>query len=134
MSSLPLVLNGARCSFVVIGGGEVATRKVKTLVRSGASVRVIAPVVSEEIQALADAKSITLELKAAGDEAYQASDYVVLATDSKQVNQAQADLARKAGASVCRTDEPEDNDFSFPAVIDRSPLKIAVSTLSLIHI
>jgi len=128
MSSLPLVLNGARCSFVVIGGGDVATRKVKTLVRSGSSVRVISPKVSGEIQALADGKSITLELKVAGDEAYLASDYVVLATDSKQVNQAQADLARKAGASVCRTDEPEDNDFSFPAVIDRSPLKIAVST------
>ena len=59
MSSLPLVLNGARCSFVVVGGGDVATRKVKTLVRSGASVRVISPQVSEYIQALADAKSIT---------------------------------------------------------------------------
>ena len=118
MSSLPLVLNGARCSFVVVGGGDVATRKVKTLVRSGASVRVISPQVSEYIQALADAKSITLELKTAGDEVYQASDYVVLATDSTEANQTQADLARKAGARVCRTDEPEDNDFSFPAVID----------------
>lgn len=127
-SSLPLVIAAAKRRFWVIGGGVVAARKVKTLVDAGATVTVIAPDIHQDIVALSG--SITLQQRAAmgTGEAYLAGDLVVLATDSEAVNAEQADAARAAGAWVCRTDLPADNDFSFPAVVDRGALKIAVST------
>ncbi|HBS42979.1 MAG TPA: uroporphyrinogen-III C-methyltransferase [Oceanospirillales bacterium] len=129
MMTLPLVLNGSHCVFIIIGGGQVAARKVRTLVASGASVTVIAPSVTDDIQVLASEGKLTLELRPAGtDEIYQAGSYVVLATDDEQVNALQAQRARQAGALVCRTDEPDGNDFIFPAVVDRSPLTVAIST------
>lgn len=136
-SSLPLVLNGERCRFVVIGGGEVATRKVVTLVEAGAAVTVVAPEISASIHKLKQDEQrdesrgrarLNIEERAAADEDYQAGDYVVLATDNESVNRSQAEAARAAGAFVCRTDEPRENDFAFPAVVERLPLKIAIST------
>ncbi|WP_370314316.1 NAD(P)-dependent oxidoreductase, partial [Thalassolituus sp.] len=41
MINLPLVHNAKRCDFVIVGGGAVATRKVRTLVKAGANVTVI---------------------------------------------------------------------------------------------
>ena len=126
-SHLPIVIDARRRRFFVIGGGAVAKRKVKTLIAAKAQITVIAPHIDEAILSLAGEQLVCFE-RVAGDEAYQAGDYVILATDDARTNEHQARLARKAGALVCRTDEPEDNDFSFPAVVDRAPLKIAIST------
>ena len=60
MMTLPLVLNGSHCVFIIIGGGQVAARKVRTLVASGASVTVIAPSVTDDIQVLASEGKLTL--------------------------------------------------------------------------
>ena len=54
--------------------------------------------------------------------------FVVLATDNGELNQALATKARSEGRKVCRVDQTTDNDFIFPAVIDRSPVLVAVST------
>ena len=126
-SGLPLVLNGRVCRFTVIGGGRVAARKVKTLLAAGASGRVIAPEVTGSIVTL-EGDNLAVEVRTAGEEAYRPGELVVLATDNETINALQAKTARAAGALVCRTDDPADNDFSFPAVIDRSPLQIAVSS------
>ena len=129
MMTLPLVLNGSRCRFVIIGGGQVAERKVRSLVKAGADVTVIAPDVVPALQAFADQGDITLQQRpVAADEVYLPGQYVVLSTDCTDVNAAQAERARAAGALVCRSDAPDDNDFIFPAVVDRSPLTVAVST------
>ncbi|APR67126.1 uroporphyrinogen-III C-methyltransferase [Thalassolituus oleivorans] len=129
MMTLPLVLRADRRQFVVIGGGAVATRKIQTLVKAGCHPRVISPQVSAEVQALADSGAITLNLEKVGfDQAYPAGAFVVLATDDAEVNKAQADLAKQLGALICRVDDQEGNDFIFPAVVDRSPLLISISS------
>ncbi len=127
MMTLPLVLRGDARPFVVIGGGAVAARKVRTLVQAGASVRVIAPQLHADIQALA--AQITLEQRpATAAEVFAAGSLLVLATDSPQLNAALAESGRRQGCLVCRVDDTQDNDFIFPAVIDRSPLLVSVST------
>ncbi|MFY9180529.1 MAG: siroheme synthase CysG [Venatoribacter sp.] len=127
MMTLPLVLRGNARPFVVIGAGNVAARKIRTLVNAGAKVKVIAPSIHQDIQALAH----TLELEqreATSQEHFEAGSFVVLATANTELNATLAKRAKEQGALVCRVDEPEDNDFSFPAVIDRSPLMVTVST------
>ncbi len=127
MMTLPLVLRGDARPFVVIGGGAVAARKIRTLVQAGAVLRVIAPQVHADIQALAS--QITLEQRpATAAEVFAAGSLLVLATDNAELNKALAVSGRAQGCLVCRVDDTQDNDFIFPAVIDRSPLLVSVST------
>lgn len=129
MMTLPLVLRGDVRPFVIIGGGAVAERKVHTLVSAHALVTVIAPQVTAGIQQLADSGAIALQLRTVtADEVPDAGCMLVLATDDSALNAQLAVAAHKAGCLVCRTDSTADNDFIFPAVIDRSPLLVSVST------
>ncbi|QQD21449.1 uroporphyrinogen-III C-methyltransferase [Oceanospirillaceae bacterium ASx5O] len=127
MMTLPLVLRGDARPFIVVGGGAVAARKVRTLVQAGAAVHVIAPQLHSDIQALAT--QITLEQRpATAAEVFASGSLLVLATDNSQLNAALAESGRRQGCLVCRVDDTRDNDFIFPAVIDRSPLLVSVST------
>lgn len=127
MMTLPLVLRADARPFVVIGAGQVAQRKVRTLVQAGAWVRVIAPSIHPEIEALR--AQLTLEVRqVTATENFAAQSFVVLATSDAELNAQLAQRAKEQGAWVCRVDEPEHNDFSFPAIIDRSPLLVTVST------
>jgi uroporphyrin-III C-methyltransferase/precorrin-2 dehydrogenase/sirohydrochlorin ferrochelatase len=129
MMTLPLVFRADRRQFIVVGGGAVATRKIHTLVTAGCHPLVISPQVSPEVQSLADAGVITLSLKRVDlEQSYPFGSFVVLATDDKAVNDEQAARAQQQGALICRVDDQEDNDFIFPAVVDRSPLLISVSS------
>ncbi|MAD44000.1 MAG: uroporphyrinogen-III C-methyltransferase [Oceanospirillaceae bacterium] len=129
MMTLPLVLRGDVRPFVIVGGGPVAARKADTLVKAGAEVLLIAPQVTADIQSLADDGALTLALREAqSGEVFRAGSFVVLATNDADTNQQLAEQARAQHCFVCRTDQPDDNDFIFPAVIDRSPLMVSVST------
>src|SRR5690606_40947956 len=93
----------------------------------GAAVRVIAPQLHSDIQALAT--QITLEQRpATAAEVFAADSLLVLATDNAELNAALVESGRRQGCLVCRVDDTQDNDFIFPAVIDRSPLLVSVST------
>lgn len=127
MMTLPLVLRGGAREFVVVGGGAVAARKLHSLIKSGCRVTVIAPTLHPEALALTD-QFIYLEREATAQEVFPAKSWVVLATDDADLNQALAQAAKAQGLMQCRVDDPSDNDFIFPAVVDRSPLLISIST------
>ncbi|MDO6681086.1 MULTISPECIES: siroheme synthase CysG [unclassified Oceanobacter] len=129
MMTLPLVLKGDIRPFYVVGGGAVAGRKVHTLVQAGAAVTVITPSAGVDIARLAQQGSIQLEAREATEqEVFVAGAFVVLATDNHSLNATLAVTARQQGCFVCRVDCQDDNDFIFPAVIDRSPLLVAISS------
>lgn len=113
---------------VVIGGGAVALRKVRTLLTAGASVRVVSRKICPEIEALKDGGDITVRLGS-----YLASDLdgaflVIAATGSAQVNELVCSDARESGVLVNVVDNPPTGDCAFPAILRRSDLEIAVST------
>ncbi|MGB1092536.1 MAG: siroheme synthase CysG, partial [Oceanobacter sp.] len=127
--NLPLVLNAQSRAFYVIGGGVIATRKIHTLVQAGACVRVITPQASTDVAQLAQQGSIELDTRPAmADESFETGSFVVLATSDSDLNEALAAKAREQLCMVCRVDRNEGNDFIFPAVIDRSPITIAISS------
>ena len=129
MMTLPLVFRADARPFVVVGAGQIGTRKIHTLVRADASLTVIAPSVDESVQALADDGRLQLQLRSAlVDEDLAAGAMVVLATDDEALNTSLAARARANGCLVCRVDSTDDNDFAFPAVIDRSPVMVAISS------
>jgi siroheme synthase-like protein len=124
----PIFLNvqGKKC--VVVGGGQVALRKVKILLDGGANVFVISPTPHPEIKKLSKRKAIHLIQRD-----YKAGDLkdavVALAcTDLKEVNRKVAEEAKKAEVLVNVADDPERSDFITPSFFKRGNLTVAVST------
>jgi uroporphyrin-III C-methyltransferase/precorrin-2 dehydrogenase/sirohydrochlorin ferrochelatase len=128
MDFLPIFLNikGARC--LVVGGGAVAARKAGLLRQCGAHVAVVSPELGETLAAEKSQGHIE-HIEARFDAAHLAgAAAVVAATDDRGVNEAVSRAARARGIPVNVVDDPELCSFIFPAIVDRSPMVIAVST------
>lgn len=128
MDFLPIFLDVKAKPCLVVGGGEVAARKVETLVRSGARVRLVSPALSASLRERLDQgeiEHIAREFKLSDlDEVVLA----IAATDDMAVNREVSTAARAARIPVNVVDQPELCSFIMPAVIDRSPVVVAVST------
>ena len=113
---------------VVIGGGAVALRKLRTLLAAGASITVVAMDIMPEIVALAE--SGTLAVRVGSYESADLNDVflAIAATDNAVVNKQIAVDARERGILVAVADNPAEGDCTFPALLRRGDLEIAVST------
>jgi precorrin-2 dehydrogenase/sirohydrochlorin ferrochelatase len=111
---------------VVVGGGEVAERKVGPLILCGARVRVISPRVSPELSRLGGSVEVVARPYRAGD--LEGAALVFAATDDQAVNAAVVSDARKKGALANAADAPDLCDFVVPSLVSRGDLQIAVST------
>lgn len=128
MDFLPIFLNikGTRC--LVVGGGAVAARKAGLLAGCGAKVAVVAPELGETLAAEKAAGRIE-HIAARFEEAHLAGAAVVIAaTDDHAVNAAVSRAAKARDIPVNVVDSPELCSFIFPAIVDRSPMIVAVST------
>ncbi|MDO4399637.1 MAG: bifunctional precorrin-2 dehydrogenase/sirohydrochlorin ferrochelatase [Coriobacteriia bacterium] len=124
----PLFANLRGEPVVVVGGGEVAERKVETLLGHGASVVLVAPDATEALRTLAREKRIGWLPRA-----YEAGDLegallVVCATDDRAVNEAVYAEANRRRQLVNVVDVPDLCNFIVPSVLRRGRLQIAVST------
>jgi uroporphyrin-III C-methyltransferase/precorrin-2 dehydrogenase/sirohydrochlorin ferrochelatase len=128
MNFLPvfLKLTGQPC--LVIGGGEVAARKVGALLRARGDVTVVSPELGAELCALLGEGRIRHRCKAFEPTDLADFKLVISATNRREVNEAVADAANRCGMPVNVVDCPELCSFIFPAIVDRSPVVIAVST------
>jgi uroporphyrin-III C-methyltransferase/precorrin-2 dehydrogenase/sirohydrochlorin ferrochelatase len=128
MKYLPLFfdIKGRPC--LVVGGGEIAARKVEALLRAGARITVVSPQLGPPLGARHAAGEIG-HLAEAFDAGHLADCVLaVAATDDEVINRRVSDLARKRRIPVNVVDHPELCSFIFPSVIDRSPVTVAVST------
>lgn len=129
MIGYPIVLvnlENARCA--VVGGGEVAARKVAALRQTGARPVVISPSLCEPLRRLAEAGEIEPV-----ERAYRAGDLagmrlVIAATDDPQTNEAVWREAQAAGCLVNVVDDPARCNFHVPATIRRGSLTVSIST------
>jgi precorrin-2 dehydrogenase/sirohydrochlorin ferrochelatase len=128
MRYYPIFLNlrGPRC--IVVGGGKVAERKVRALLRAGASVRVVSPDLTARLAQLAARKRISVTRRA-----YRKGDLgqpllVFAATDDPAVQQAVGKEAEAIGALVNLADDRERSTFLVPASFARGDLQVAIST------
>lgn len=111
-----------------MGGGEVAARKVASLLDCGASVSVVSPQILPELAALAEAGKITVSPQAYDTPLISGACLVIAATNDAAVNNRVALDCGESGIWVNVADAPELCDFILPATIRRGPLTIAVST------
>ncbi len=128
MSTLALNISMHGKSAVIVGGGSVALRKVRTLLKTGASVRVVAVNVCTEIAVLNDSGTLSVKQGEYTESDLDNFFLVAAATDNALINEQVCADARARGILVCVADNPAAGDCAFPAVLQRGDLEIAVST------
>lgn len=129
MSGIPILLRGGSVRALVVGGGEVAARKVASLLEGGAAARVVAPDIAAALRELAASAGERIRLV---EREYQASDIgdanlVVAATSSRDVNAAVARDADAAGRLASVADAPDAGAWTAMATHRAGDLVIAVS-------
>lgn len=129
----PLFIDLADKPVLVAGGGAVALRRVRTLIRFGASVRVSAPEALAPLRDLAEQKRIRWVPRAYLPEDLAGAALAVAATGSRQVNAQIAADAQAAGIPVSVADHREEGTFWFPAVARRGDLVAGVTSASADH-
>ena len=117
---------GKKC--IVVGGGEVAERKVQRLIDCGAEVLVISPELTLELVRLREKKMITHIAGVYAVEFLYGAVLVVGATDDEKINAAISSDARQKGIPVNIVDDPQKCDFILPSIVERGDLVIAIGT------
>jgi len=128
LSQLPLNINIKGKRALIVGGGEVACRKLKTLLAAGAAVYLVAPDMVPEITTLLSTGEIEARVGKFEFNDLKGAFLIVAATDDHEVNKQIALEATQRGILVAVTDAPDNGNCTFPAVLRRGGLEISVST------
>jgi precorrin-2 dehydrogenase/sirohydrochlorin ferrochelatase len=128
MAYYPVNLNiaGRRC--VVVGGGQVAERKVERLLECGARVAVLSRRLTERLAGLVGDGIVEHVDSEYDPEKMGEALLVIGATDREDVNEAVSRDCRNRGILVNIVDDPKRCDFILPAIVQRGDLLVAVST------
>ena len=124
----PIYLSLKNTLCIVIGGGGVAERKVRSLLKNGARVTVISPELTAGLSALVKKGEIT-HIKDRFKRKYvKQARLVIGATSDNEVNREIYEDSQKKGILVNIVDSPKYCDFIVPSVVERKDLVIAIST------
>jgi siroheme synthase-like protein len=128
VSGYPVLLEGRALTALVVGGGSVASRKVRALLAAGARVLVVAPSVTAELHTLGEReKNLTIEKRRFQDEDVREVTLVFAATDERTTNSRIARIAREHHRLVSVSDFPTEGSFSGMAVHSSGDVVIGVS-------
>ena len=112
----------------MVGGGDVAARKVELLLKAQSSITVVAPELCAVLTTLRQAGKLVHVAAMFRDEHVGGQRVVIAATDDEAVNRVVAEAAQRQNIPVNVVDRPELCTFIMPAIIDRSPVIVAVSS------
>ncbi len=121
-----LKISGKPC--VIVGGGNVAYRKVNELLSEGAAVTVVAEKSIAEIVDMSEKGLLILRTKRFEPSDVENAYLVFAATNDKDINAQVTAAAIQNKALINAVDTPELCNFYSGAVVNRGPLKIAIST------
>jgi uroporphyrin-III C-methyltransferase/precorrin-2 dehydrogenase/sirohydrochlorin ferrochelatase len=128
MQALPIFFNIKNRHCVVIGGGDVATRKINMLLKADADVTIVSPSLVEAIQVLlADGKVKVIKADYEKNQLMGAC-LVIASTDNQAVNKEVSRDAQALNIPVNVVDSPDLCTFTMGSIIDRSPVVIAISS------
>ncbi|PKG35459.1 MULTISPECIES: siroheme synthase CysG [Psychrobacter] len=128
MNTFPLFFKLEDRKVLIVGGGDVALRKADLLSRAGACITVLSPSISAEIQALLSDSKHQLIYDNYNKTYMTGARVIIAATDDEILNhQVHAD-ASELNIPVNVVDTPPLCDFIFPAIVDRNPIVIGISS------
>lgn len=119
--------------FLVVGGGKVACRKARSLLRSEVSLLVVAKNFIDEFRDM-EGERVTLYQMSAQEffeeyeEVFDQVDFALLATDNREVNLRCSQKMKEKKILALVVDEKEESDFIMPAVLEKGTIHAAIST------
>ena len=128
MRWLPLFLDLKGRRVVVVGGGTIAERKIDLFIQSGAAIEVVAPQITQRLAARAAAGELQHHAREFQPADLDGARLAVAATDAPLVNRAVATAAEARNIFANIVDNSELSTGILPAIVDRSPLIVAIGT------
>ncbi|MEJ3667046.1 siroheme synthase CysG [Stutzerimonas stutzeri] len=128
MEYLPLFHNLKGRMVLIVGGGEIALRKARLLSDAGARLRVVAPSIEAQLVELVHAGAGECLDRGYDRQDLQGCVLAIAATDDEPLNATVSQHANALGVPVNVVDSPQLCSVIFPAIVDRSPLVVAVSS------
>ncbi|HAB87287.1 MAG TPA: uroporphyrinogen-III C-methyltransferase [Pseudomonas sp.] len=128
MEYLPLFHNLKGRMVLIVGGGEIALRKARLLSDAGARLRVVAPSIEAQLVELVHAGAGECLVRGYDRQDLQGCVLAIAATDDEPLNATVSQHANALGVPVNVVDSPQLCSVIFPAIVDRSPLVVAVSS------
>ncbi|WP_165664701.1 siroheme synthase CysG [Metapseudomonas otitidis] len=128
MDFLPLFHNLQGRHVLVVGGGEIALRKARLLADAGACLRVVAPEIDSQLVALVEQSHGLVHRRGYASGDLEGAVLAIAATDDEPLNAQISRDAQARGVPVNVVDAPALCSVIFPAIVDRSPLIVAVSS------
>lgn len=128
MPYYPIFVDLQDQNVLVVGGGEVAERKIKNLLTHGCRISVASPHLSPYLKELVDRSELRLIDADSLDESLGSVFMVIAATDDPALNSRIASKAKARGILVNSVDQPRDCTFIMPSVVRAGALQIAIST------
>lgn len=128
MSYLPVFLDIKDRQCLVVGGGEIAVRKVNYLRKAGGIVHVVSPELCSALKQLSDQGEIQYHEEKFSVKNLDGCSVVIAATNDEAVNREVSEHAQARSIPVNVVDNPQLCSFIVPSIVDRSPVQIAIST------
>lgn len=127
MQNYPVFMDLKDQPCLMVGGGEVALRKIRLMRSAGAKITVIAPHISESL--LTEfGDQIKIVQRSFADDDIGNYRLITAATNDESVNRRVSELAQARNIPVNVVDQPELCSFITPSIVDRSPVVVAIST------
>lgn len=128
MRYLPISLDLTGRRTLVVGGSDAAARKAQLLASAGARVAVIASRVGREMEALTDSGAVRLFRRDAAAADVVGVALVFVDSGDQAIDAAASAAARAEGVPVNVIDAPALSTFIMPAIVDRDPITVAISS------
>ncbi|CAI3925433.1 Uroporphyrinogen-III methylase (siroheme synthase) (CysG) (PDB:1PJQ) [Commensalibacter communis] len=131
-SYFPITLRIDGSRLVIVGGGQIAARKIRLLLDKNAQIEIFAQNLCQEIQQLVQQNRVQFHGQIENKEQFQTHIYgvrlIFAATDDQDYNTQISQWAQECNIPICAVDNPQQSSFITPAIIDRNPVQIAIST------
>jgi uroporphyrin-III C-methyltransferase/precorrin-2 dehydrogenase/sirohydrochlorin ferrochelatase len=129
MKRFPLFVNLDKLPVLVVGGGDIAERKINLIIKANANVEVLARKFTPNVEQLISKKKLK-KIKKSLDISTLSSNYslIIAATDNKQVNKKLFNFATKNNILINVVDQPELCTCTFGSIVERGDLVVAIST------
>ena len=128
MDYLPVFINLRQKPCLVVGGGDIALRKVNLLLKAQAKIKCISPEFCSGLIELSRENSLDLIEKRFESSDIDNQSVIIAATDDDKTNAMVSSLAHESGIPIYVVDSPDLSSFIMPSIVDRSPIVIAISS------
>ncbi|MCH9657801.1 bifunctional precorrin-2 dehydrogenase/sirohydrochlorin ferrochelatase [archaeon] len=117
---------------IIVGGGKEAQKRVRSLLKQECSITIITDSINQDISKLAKSEKIKIIKQRVADTKFISRlkpNLIITTTDDRKMNQKIINAAKKKGITAYSSDNPEDSDFSNPAIIDfENMVQVAIFT------